>query len=223
MWGQNSASTLKLNWVAESTPKKKFIFFFSFLLLKKIMKREGSYWFPNKKERKENSWSRLRIKDPLSNSKFSNPKSQIFNSKFSFLCLKFHILNFKFNLKISCSKFQVANSQISSFKNFKLQNFKISSFKISSCKFSNLKFQKFQVANFQNLKFQNFKMQSFKISSFKLQNLKFQVSSCKEKNIFQGTTKIHQGFLANDFFFFSNQEGTKENHNGATKPSSFEV
>ena len=184
MWGQNSASTLKLNWVAESTPKKKFIFFFSFLLLKKIMKREGSYWFPNKKERKENSWSRLRIKDSLSNSKFSNPKSQIFNSKFSFLSLKFHILNFKFNLKISCSKFQVANSQISSFK-------------ISRCKVS-----------------------KSQVSSFKISNSKFQVA--KRKIFFKEPKKSIKVFLLM-IFFFSNQEGTKENHNGATKPSSFEV
>ena len=197
MWGQNSASTLKLNWVAESTPKKKILFLLFFSSFKKIMKREGSYWFPNKKERKENSWSRLRIKDSLSNSKFSNPKSQIFNSKFSFLSLKFHILNFKFNLKISCSKFQVANSQISSFKNFKLQIFKISSFKISRCKVS-----------------------KSQVSSFKISNSKFQVA--KRKIFFKEPQKSIKVFLLM-IFFFSNQEGTKENHNGATKPSSFEV
>ena len=113
--GQNSALTLKtqLGWLSQL--QKKFFFFdfssflfFSFLFLKKFIKREASYRFPKKKkkERKENSWSGLRIKYSLSNS-----KSQIFNSKFSFPSLKLHILNFKFNLKFQVSKFQIASFQ----------------------------------------------------------------------------------------------------------------
>ena len=131
------------------------------------------------KQKREKRKFLEQIKDKRFTFKFQIFKSQIPNFQFQIFIPEFEIPH---------SKFQIQS-----------QNFM---FKISSCKFSNLKFQKFQVANFQNLKFQNFKMQSFKISSFKLQNLKFQVSSCKEKNIFQGTTKIHQGFLANDFFFF---------------------
>ena len=122
------------------------------------------------------------IKDK--NSSFSKSQIQIFNSKFSFPSIKFHIQNSQFsNFKIYI--FQVTNFQIFNFQNFKLQKFQTSNFmfKISSHKFS-----KFQVSIFQNfkfqipsLKFQNFKFQifqnpKFKISRFQTSNLKFQDS-----------------------------------------------
>ena len=59
-----------------------------------------------------------------------------------------------------------------------------------------------------------FKFQNFQISSFK-----------KEKNLFQGTTKICQGFHANEKNQIKKEqmEITHLKNNGTTKPSSFEV
>ena len=67
------------------------------------MKRKGSYQFPKERVRKENSWSGLRIKDSLSNSKF---QFKIFIPK-----LKIPHSKFKFNLKFQVSKFQIASFQ----------------------------------------------------------------------------------------------------------------
>ena len=161
--GQNSALTLKtqLSWLSQLQKNSfsfTFLLFFSFLLLKKFMKREASYRFPKKKKKREKRKFLEQIKDKI----------------FTF---KFQIPNFQFKifipkLKITHSKFQIQSQ--------------VSSFKISNCKFSKSQVLKFQVANFQisNSLFQISRSQvsSFKISSFKIpkfQFSKFQVSNPK--------------------------------------------
>ena len=97
----NSASC----WVNSNFFFSFFFFFSSFLFhFKKnhIMKREGSYHLKKKKKWEEEKKKFLeRIKDKRFKVKiFSNPKSQIFNSKFSFLISKISSFNFQI------SKFQ---------------------------------------------------------------------------------------------------------------------
>ena len=143
--GQNLAPTLKLSKLLSDSinSQKKHSFSFSSLLLKKNHEKRRISISKRKKEK--NSWSRLRIKDSLSNSKFSNPKSQIFNLEFKIPHSKFHVQNFKL---------KILKSLVS---------------KISSCKFSKSQISKFQDAKFQSLKFQVSKSQ---IPSFEFQREK---------------------------------------------------
>ena len=120
------------------------------------------------------------IKDKTSGSNFkffSNPKSQIFNSKFSFPSLKFHILNAQF-LHSKSPKFQVV--KISNFK-FLVQNFKLQIFKIPSFNFS-----KYQIS-IQNLKSQKFK--------FQLNSFQCPIPSFKNQIFFKEPLKTNQSFL----------------------------
>ena len=79
-----------------------FLLFFSTSKKNHIMKREGSYHFQKKKKMRGRKKKFLeQIKDKRFKVKiFSNPKSQIFNSKFSFLISKISSFNFQI------SKFQ---------------------------------------------------------------------------------------------------------------------
>ena len=73
------------------------------------MKREGSYQFPKERVRKENSWSGLRIKDSLSNSKF----------QFKIFIPELKIPHSKFQIQSQVSSFKISNFQIASFQNLK--------------------------------------------------------------------------------------------------------
>ena len=143
------------------------------------------------------------IKDKISSSNFkffSSPKSRIFNSKFSFSSLKFHILNAQF-LNSKSLDFQLQIFKSCSNNNFHISNtlahFSIYFFthtyfkKIQKTLNNNsqnhlpngLLFPKFQIAKISNFKFhiQNFKSQIFKIPSFKVS--KFQVSNLSKSQI----------------------------------------
>ena len=91
--------------LTQSTPRKKKIFFFFsiyFLSFSTLWKKNQSITSWKEKNQKSNfqkKEGRKNILEPIKDkisSFFSSPKSQIFNSKFSFSSLEFHILNARF-------------------------------------------------------------------------------------------------------------------------------